>query len=192
MRHRLACLGEGSRFRIVMVLLRNAALSVSGIAREVGLSQSCTTRHLQALGAAGVVERARAGKEVRFALSRTDPDLVTLLGWIADAAPERPDSPPIAPPRAGPDPALRPRPRRRVARNAGIADTAAARASDADSSRRRSARKPASGAAHAPSALSSSEPLPASTPEPRPVISEPESRPWPPRRQGTDLEDFLL
>ena len=45
-RNILACLGDSSRFRIVLSLLERE-LCVTELAAQVELSQSCTTRHLQ-------------------------------------------------------------------------------------------------------------------------------------------------
>ena len=200
LRLKLACLGDVSRYRIVVVLMRAPSLSVTGIAREVGLSQSCTTRHLQALRKVGVLERARAGKEVRFALRREDPDLLTLLGWMAATAPASLETPPIAPPRTDArdaavlargiqSGAFSPRPRtaagRRVARKNRIADTAAPRRSSTPTgtapSRLSTAGSPLSAAVPEGTAASTSE------------AAEPVSAPpLGPQRRYNDLEDFLL
>jgi DNA-binding transcriptional ArsR family regulator len=78
---RLACLGDPSRFRIVQ-RLAEARLCVSELAGNVRLSQSCTTRHLQALTAAGLVRPERAGKRVLYVLREDDADVARLLEWI--------------------------------------------------------------------------------------------------------------
>ena len=66
-RHLLACLGDPSRFRIVLSLLE-ADRCVTELAGEVALSQSCTTRHLQFLEREGIVRGDRQGKRVMFRL----------------------------------------------------------------------------------------------------------------------------
>jgi DNA-binding transcriptional ArsR family regulator len=76
----LACLGDPSRFRIVAVLAE-ADRCVTEIAAEVGLSQSCTTRHLQVLLRRDVVSRVRQGKRVHFRLRDDDPAMALLLEW---------------------------------------------------------------------------------------------------------------
>jgi len=76
----LACLGDPSRFRLARLLVEGGRC-VGELAREVGLSQSCTTRHLQALQRAGLVERRREGKRVRFSLRAGAPGLDQLLEW---------------------------------------------------------------------------------------------------------------
>jgi len=56
---------------------------VTDIAREIRLSQSCTTRHLQALQRDGVVARRREGKRVIYRLNVDEPHLRTLFAWVA-------------------------------------------------------------------------------------------------------------
>jgi DNA-binding transcriptional ArsR family regulator len=77
----LACLGVPSRFRIAHSLL-SAERCVSDLAADIGLSQSCTTRHLQALQREGLVCGARAGKRVVFRLCLDRPHVRHLLSWV--------------------------------------------------------------------------------------------------------------
>ncbi|MFM8558510.1 MAG: ArsR/SmtB family transcription factor, partial [bacterium] len=87
----LAALAPPKRFELVALLARGRDLSVSGLAGEVGLSQSCTTRHLQALERAGLVRGVRDGKRVVFHLRPSDPTatsvLAALLPQVATTAP---------------------------------------------------------------------------------------------------------
>lgn len=76
----MACLGDASRFRLVQALI-GGPRCVTDLAIEVGLSQSCTTRHLQALERRNVVLGTRDGKRVLYRLCSEDPDLRTLLSW---------------------------------------------------------------------------------------------------------------
>ena len=76
----LACLGVSSRFRLVRALAV-ADRCVGELAEEVGLSQSCTTRHLQALERVGLVKGHREGRRVRFRLRADAPGLSELLSW---------------------------------------------------------------------------------------------------------------
>jgi DNA-binding transcriptional ArsR family regulator len=76
----LACLGVASRFRLVRALAV-ADRCVGELAEVVGLSQSCTTRHLQALERVGLVKGQREGRRVRFRLRAEAPGLNELLGW---------------------------------------------------------------------------------------------------------------
>jgi len=79
-RHLLACLGDASRFRIVLRLVE-AMRCASDLALDVGLSQSCTTRHLQAMERAGIVSGARYGKRVLFRLRREEGAVDALIRW---------------------------------------------------------------------------------------------------------------
>lgn len=76
----LACLGDPSRFRMA-ALLAGGDRCVTDIAREVRLSQSCTTRHLQVLLRHAIVSRVRQGKRVLFRLRDDEPDMASLLEW---------------------------------------------------------------------------------------------------------------
>jgi len=76
----MACLGEASRFRLVQILM-GGARCVTELASEVGLSQSCTTRHLQALESRHVVSGRREGKRVLYRIRDDDPTLLPLLRW---------------------------------------------------------------------------------------------------------------
>ena len=76
----LACLGDPSRFRM-LALLADGDRCVTDIAREVRLSQSCTTRHLQVMLRHAIVSRVRQGKRVLFRLRDDEPDMASLLEW---------------------------------------------------------------------------------------------------------------
>ena len=76
----MACLGEESRFRLVKALT-GGARCVTDLAAEVGLSQSCTTRHLQALERRHIVRGTRDGKRVLYGLREDQPALLPLLAW---------------------------------------------------------------------------------------------------------------
>src|SRR5262245_38477065 len=68
----MACLGEASRFNLVRLLIAGPRC-VTELAQEVGLSQSCTTRHLQALARRRVVAAKRDGKRVLYRLRLEEP-----------------------------------------------------------------------------------------------------------------------
>jgi ArsR family transcriptional regulator len=76
----MACIGDASRFRLVQALC-GGARCVTDLAIEVGLSQSCTTRHLQALERRHVVCGVRDGKRVMYHLCGEEPALGPLLAW---------------------------------------------------------------------------------------------------------------
>jgi hypothetical protein len=74
---------------------------VSQLARAVRLSQSCTTRHLQALEAAGLVKGWRDGKRVVFRLEPRDEAAAAVIASL-EAPPENEAGPleaPVPPPR---------------------------------------------------------------------------------------------
>ncbi|TMQ54655.1 MAG: winged helix-turn-helix transcriptional regulator, partial [Candidatus Eisenbacteria bacterium] len=79
-RNILACLGDSSRFRIALLLLEGERC-VTELALAVGLSQSCTTRHLQYLEREGLVRGARQGKRVVFRLRSDRARVRELLAW---------------------------------------------------------------------------------------------------------------
>ncbi len=92
-RRLLACLGDPSRFKLVGVLAAGGRC-VGELAHMVGLSQSCTTRHLQALQRAGLVQGRREGRRVRFELRSGAPGLRELLDWaLPPRGPEAADTP---------------------------------------------------------------------------------------------------
>jgi ArsR family transcriptional regulator len=76
----LACLGDRSRFELVRRIATRAEC-VSELASQVGLSQSCTTRHLQVLVRRGVVQGQRRGKKVVFQLRDDRPEISALVEW---------------------------------------------------------------------------------------------------------------
>jgi len=85
-RHGLvAALAQRSRLRIVRALA-GGRCCVTELAGRVGLSQSCTTRHLQALERAGWVRGAREGKRVSFTLRTDSVAVVELVHWLAGGA----------------------------------------------------------------------------------------------------------
>ena len=79
----LACLGDSSRFRLVRSLITSRRY-VTELASEVGLSQSCTTRHLQALQREGIVSGARDGKRVMYRLRSESVLVRELVGWAVE------------------------------------------------------------------------------------------------------------
>ena len=85
----LACLGDPSRFRLVLALLEGE-LCVTELAGQVGLSQSCTTRHLQYLGREGLVRGVRQGKRVVFQLRSDRARVRDLLAWVTASSHESP------------------------------------------------------------------------------------------------------
>src|SRR5262245_24521057 len=68
----LAVLAAPKRFELLVLMLAGVDRSVSQLADAVGLSQSCTTRHLQSLARAGLVKGVRDGKRVVFRIAPRD------------------------------------------------------------------------------------------------------------------------
>lgn len=102
----LATLAAPRRFDLLVLMLAGDDRSVSQLAEAVGLSQSCTTRHLQALARAGLVKGVRDGKRVVFRIAPRDGAARAVLASIAGGAPGPMTT---APPQAR----ARQRPRRR-------------------------------------------------------------------------------
>jgi DNA-binding transcriptional ArsR family regulator len=78
----LAVLAPPRRFQLMLLLLSGPDRSVSQLARAVRLSQSCTTRHLQALQRAGLVKGQRDGKRVVFRPSPRDATARAVIGSL--------------------------------------------------------------------------------------------------------------
>jgi DNA-binding transcriptional ArsR family regulator len=81
----LACLSDPSRFSLV-TMLADGPRCVTELASLVGLSQSCTTRHLQALLRESIVVAERRGKRVVYALRREGQDVHPVLRWACEPA----------------------------------------------------------------------------------------------------------
>lgn len=61
-----SALGDATRLAIVRDLLRNQPESVSRIASRSSLTRQAVSKHLRVLELAGVVSRARVGRESRY------------------------------------------------------------------------------------------------------------------------------
>ncbi len=81
----LACISDPSRFRLV-VALSDGERCVTDLAQAIGLSQSCTTRHVQALRREGIVESDRVGKRVMIRLALDGGELNPALRWALGSA----------------------------------------------------------------------------------------------------------
>lgn len=82
----LACLSDPSRFTMVTTLLAGPRC-VTELASLVGLSQSCTTRHLQVLQREGIVAGERQGKRVIFGLRTNAMGDHPVLQWALQSPP---------------------------------------------------------------------------------------------------------
>src|SRR6185436_14547272 len=83
LRGALATLAAPRRFDLLVLMLSGEDRSVSQLAEAVGLSQSCTTRHLQALARAGLVKGVRDGKRVVFRIAPRDAEARTVLASVS-------------------------------------------------------------------------------------------------------------
>jgi DNA-binding transcriptional ArsR family regulator len=113
-RRLMLILGDPSRWSIARAL-EDGGRCVTDLARTVGLSQSCTTRHLQALERERIVHSSRDGRRVIYALRVEDAQVAGVLSMVLRAAPAATipgrQSPAGAPRPASPGrPARRPRP----------------------------------------------------------------------------------
>jgi len=82
----LAVLAAPKRFQLLLLVRSGKDRSVSQLARAVRLSQSCTTRHLQALEAAGLVKGWRDGKRVVFRLEPRDEEAAAVIASLEGGA----------------------------------------------------------------------------------------------------------
>jgi DNA-binding transcriptional ArsR family regulator len=167
----LSVLAPPRRFELAMLLLGGVERSVSQLAEAVGLSQSCTTRHLQALERVGLVRGTRDGKRVVFRIQPADPVARSVLTALQGGAPPReahaaPHAP--AAPRR-----MVPRPARPVA------------------ARVRAAAVPSTAPAPSPEPVPAPPPVVATEPA-SPVPSESGISSAAAARRRSDLEDFLL
>lgn len=188
----LAAVGEPSRFQIVLELARRER-HVSDLAEAIGLSQSCTTRHLQALERAGAVRTRRFGKRVIASLALQALEVARLLQWLragleldAYAEPGRTggtEARQLLPQDAPPRQALR------SAKAAGPASvTPRPRAPAAPAAPGRAPRRPLPAAGGEPREDRPHAPPGASD---TPPIADPEA-PRAARQRPPDIEDFLL
>jgi DNA-binding transcriptional ArsR family regulator len=178
-RERLAVLGDASRFRIAQALA-GAERCVTELAGRVGLSQSCTTRHLQAMARAGLVTGLRDGKRVVFRLRTDDPAIGALLEWALSAEPR---------PEQGPNPG-------RTALNTAPARDPRGPARTRPNRSRSDGAQPAQAAAPVRPAAPIAQSAPVDPvfdlPSVADTLAEREAAPLPNPRRTNDLEDYLL
>jgi DNA-binding transcriptional ArsR family regulator len=61
-------LGDGTRLMLVRRLLAAGALSATALAHDAAVSRQAIVKHLQVMEEAGLVQRARHGREVLYAV----------------------------------------------------------------------------------------------------------------------------
>jgi len=76
----LKVLANPVRLRLVHSLLTRGCHNVSCMEREIGMSQSCVSQHLQKLRLAGVVSADRLGNEVYYRV--TSPEVAKLAAAL--------------------------------------------------------------------------------------------------------------
>lgn len=186
----MACLGDGSRFRLVRALI-GGARCVTDLASEVGLSQSCTTRHLQMLERRRVVTGTRDGKRVLYRIRDDEPALMPLLEWALDSGAEGVGVRATAVPHRS-----RPGTAARVRSTPRSASTPATGSSQGILARRDwvPARGPIARSGTGPAAEPTGRPSTVPAPEKAPVAgSDPATElEAASRRRSSDIEDFLL
>ena len=99
----IQALADGSRWSIVQYVSEHES-TVGAVARSLGLSVACTSRHLSILREAGLIEILRTGREGRCRLAAvgTDAaDLMQALGIGDRAEHALPLAPPSRPGRGG-------------------------------------------------------------------------------------------
>lgn len=64
-----AALGDRTRLRLISKLVSGQPVSITGLAEGFALSRQAVTKHLRVLEGAGLLRRARAGRETRFHLT---------------------------------------------------------------------------------------------------------------------------
>jgi DNA-binding transcriptional ArsR family regulator len=77
-------MADPSRRQVIGVLASRGPSSATAVAQELAISRQAIAKHLATLTEAGLVESARHGREVRFAL-RSSP-LRLAARWLEDAA----------------------------------------------------------------------------------------------------------
>jgi DNA-binding transcriptional ArsR family regulator len=75
-----AALADPTRRRVLETLARRPTVTATGLAAELPISRQGVAKHLAALRAAGLVSRARVGRETRYSLERGALD--GAAGWI--------------------------------------------------------------------------------------------------------------
>jgi ArsR family transcriptional regulator len=84
---RFALLGDPTRLRIVRTLHDTGECSVREIADTSGTSVANASQHLARLREAGLVERRRVGKTVRYQIA--DPTIEALCVTVCDSVRQR-------------------------------------------------------------------------------------------------------
>jgi DNA-binding transcriptional ArsR family regulator len=75
-----SALSDGSRRRLLETLAGSESASLTELAAELPVTRQAVSKHLAALGEAGLVQASRAGRETRYRL--TPEPLGEALAWM--------------------------------------------------------------------------------------------------------------
>jgi len=75
-----AALGDSTRLRLVARLSGGCALSIAQMSQDLPISRQGVAKHLDVLLCAGLVRRAKSGREVHFALDEAT--VQTARDWL--------------------------------------------------------------------------------------------------------------
>ncbi|HEY5221625.1 MAG TPA: metalloregulator ArsR/SmtB family transcription factor [Microbacteriaceae bacterium] len=79
-----AALGDANRQRLLFLLVRDGRASASSLAPSLEVSRQAVDKHLRVLARAGLVESARAGREVLYSVRREE--LERSAAWLRELA----------------------------------------------------------------------------------------------------------
>lgn len=79
-----AALGDANRQRLLMMLVRDGRASASSLAPSLDVSRQAVDKHLRVLARAGLIESARAGREVLYSVRSRELD--RSAAWLRELA----------------------------------------------------------------------------------------------------------
>ena len=79
-----AALADPTRRTVVQSLLREGTTSVPALTAGLPISRQAVAKHLASLSQAGLLERERAGRDVRYRV--TPAPLTEAVSWMAEVA----------------------------------------------------------------------------------------------------------
>jgi DNA-binding transcriptional ArsR family regulator len=79
-----AALGDVNRQRLLMMLVRDGRASASSLAPSLDVSRQAVDKHLRVLARAGLIESARAGREVLYSVRSGELD--RSAAWLRELA----------------------------------------------------------------------------------------------------------
>lgn len=79
-----SALGDGTRYRLIKLLLNNKDICVSELAEQVGITVAGTSQQLRILEQNGIVEHQRQGQKMCYRLRSDDSTIKKLIRFIED------------------------------------------------------------------------------------------------------------